>query len=407
MATYTVLTKYVDEITRKVNRVANKCKKAGVPFIFNVGKPFEYPVHFKNFPGSGSTTYMFSFTKIEIDCHFCYDGWRVLGCVQRKDGVLQCFFDSGSLIQEYKNTDFHCDHCHKSVYRSSVVILENEITKERKVVGTSCVKEFTRGGLDGNLIVSIADLSEYIENNLLFMQFDGKNANDLDKEWFEGRGLLGNINRGYSVKKVVSCASSLIREYGFHSSQDMEKATWKFILETMDRYNTYVTKEDEQEAEDAINWILSLDEDEQNNSSYLFNLYQICKNEFCTERYFGFLASLIPAYRKTVVSKKVKTKSSNYVGNVGDKITSNVTITKRLCFDSFYGSCYIILMKDSEGNTLKWKTSKPLNALYREGIQITVTGTVKDHEDYRGEKQTSLIRCKFGDIVEDVQSLTA
>ena len=90
--------------------------------------------------------------------------------------------------------------------------------------------------------------------------------------------------------------------------------------------------------------------------------------------------------------------SSDYLGNVGDKITCNVVITKRLCFDSMYGTCYIIIMKDNNGNILKWKTSKPLNTLYREGPETTVTGTIKEHEEYRGEKQTGLIRCKFGDV---------
>lgn len=406
MAKYTVLTQVVEEITRKVNRIANKCRKANVPFIFNVGNSYQHPVHIRNTQDNGYSTYMFNFTDIEIDCQFRHNGWHVLGCVQRKDGILQCFFDNAELLNQYKDTDFHCDHCQKRVHRNSVVILENENTKERKVVGTSCVKEFTRG-LDGNLIVSLSDLTEYLKSNVVFTQFYGKNANDLncvsdmDEEWFRDRGLLGGIHRCYDIKKVVSCAASLIREYGFHSSQEEDKATWKFILDTMDRYTSYVTEEDEREAEDAINWILNLNEDEQNASSYIFNLYQICKNEYCTSRYFGFLASLIPAYRKANVSKKVKVNSSDYVGNIGDKITSKVVITKILCFDSMYGTCYIILMKDSNGNILKWKTSKPLNALYKEGTETTVTGTVKDHDEYRGEKQTSLTRCKFSEIVEE------
>ena len=80
-----------------------------------------------------------------------------LGLVQRKDGIVQCYFNDASLIAQYKDTDFHCDHCHKNVYRNSITVLENE-SGERKVVGTSCVKEFT-SGLDGNII---AEVREYM-----------------------------------------------------------------------------------------------------------------------------------------------------------------------------------------------------------------------------------------------------
>lgn len=413
MARYMVLTSQAKEVVRKITAIAKKCGKSNVPFTFTVSDPYDYPVHFADGKHLGKpVTYLVSFTDIEVDCQFRYNGWKALGYVQRKEGIVQCYFDTNAqeLIRQYKETDFHCDHCHKRVYRNSVAILENESTNERKVVGTSCVKEFTCG-LDGNLIAQVADLSSYIVNNAVFIQLgdmtvrDFNGVTDLDEEWFSERGAIGRANCGHEVKRVVSCAASLIREYGFHSSQEFEKATWKFILDTMDKYNTYVTEDDEKEAENAINWILGLSEDEQTKSSYIFNLYQICKSEYCSERHFGFLASLIPAYHKANVQKKVVENKSNYIGSIGEKITREVTITKRLCFDSIYGSCWIILMKDNEGNTLKWKTSKCLDQKYVEGCKTTVTGTIKEYEEYRGEKQTALTRCKFAKVADEEETI--
>lgn len=50
-------------------------------------------------------------------------------------------------------------------------------------------------------------------------------------------------------------------------------------------------------------------------------------------------------------------------------------------------------MADCNGNILKWKTSKYVSN--EEGSQTVVTATVKEHELYRGEKQTAITRCKF------------
>lgn len=401
MARYMVLTSQAKEVVRKITAIAKKCGKANIPFTFTVSDPYDYPVHFVDGKKLGNPDiYLISFTDIDVDCQFRYNGWHVLGYVQRKDGIVQCYFDTNAqeLIRQYSNTDFHCDHCRKKVHRNSVVILENEETHERKVVGTSCVKEFTCG-LDGNLIAQVADLTSYIKDNTVFIQLPGevtKDVLDLDEEWLRERSAINSNCLGYSVHRVVSCAVSLIREYGFKSSQDMD-ATWKMIPDTLERYTNYVTEEDEKEAKEAIEWIMSLSEDDRTQTTYLFNLYQICKNEFCFLRHFGFLASLIPAYRKANVKKKVVENTSHYVGTIGEKVTQSVVIIKRLCFDSIYGSCWIILMKDNSGNVLKWTTSKCLDQKYKEGFETTVTGTVKEFEEYRGEKQTSLIRCKFAE----------
>ena len=59
--------------------------------------------------------------------------------------------------------------------------------------------------------------------------------------------------------------------------------------------------------------------------------------------------------------------------------------------------------RDDNQNKLIWKTSKSLvkwldNGEWfcpTEGDRITLKGTVKAHEEYKGEKQTVLTRCKI------------
>ena len=89
---------------------------------------------------------------------------------------------------------------------------------------------------------------------------------------------------------------------------------------------------------------------------------------------------------------------SQYVGEIGEKISANVTFDHTAYYDFKIGwreeRMHIHTFKDDAGNVLVWKTTS--NSLYdcEEGQRYTLTGTVKEHSEYRDEKQTLLTRCK-------------
>lgn len=115
---------------------------------------------------------------------------------------------------------------------------------------------------------------------------------------------------------------------------------------------------------------------------------------------------------------------SNYVGAVGDKISTEVTLVNRYEYTdykfSYYGNThYIYTMKDSDGNVYVWKSTSIMGLVMkddslkgghfirkddtyfiRKGDVIQIKGTVKDHSEYNGTKQTVLTRCKVVDLVE-------
>lgn len=88
---------------------------------------------------------------------------------------------------------------------------------------------------------------------------------------------------------------------------------------------------------------------------------------------------------------------SQYVGEVGQKVTVEAVFLGSPHFERHLGwttePVYIHGFRDKDGNKLVWKTSKWLNL--DEGQKVTITGTVKEHSEYREEKQTSLLRCKI------------
>ena len=407
MATYTFLTSTVKEITTKINRIINKCKKQGIPYTFNVGEAYDKIVEDKE----NKRKFSVNVTDIELDVKFKFNGWTSLGSVCRKDGIVQCYFKDASLINQYKHTDFHCDHCKRHAHRNSVVILEHE-NGERKVVGTSCVQEFTRG-LDGTLIANFNDLDYFLakKDAELDILLQGESLDDMPISAFCERNGIPT----YDVKDIVACASRLVRIYGYENSNS-DDATWKFIGEIYNKSCVAEDKDAYAEAEHAIAWIANMTEEEYTSSSYFFNLRQIIDAGQCTMRHFGLLASLIPSYQnseyKRIMAEK-KVNASNWYGNVGDKFSLTLTYTKSIGYDSQFGGGFFHFFVDDEGNVFKWSTKGLINfevqfpdakfgsRVYdvEQGAIVKISGKIKEHDEYRGEKQTVITRCKY-DVVK-------
>jgi hypothetical protein len=88
--------------------------------------------------------------------------------------------------------------------------------------------------------------------------------------------------------------------------------------------------------------------------------------------------------------------ASNYVGEVGERITVTATLEKVISYESQWGGGYISIFRDGNGNCLKWGNALSDSNGYSvaEGEEVTLTGTVKKHDIYNGERQTVLLRCK-------------
>lgn len=112
---------------------------------------------------------------------------------------------------------------------------------------------------------------------------------------------------------------------------------------------------------------------------------------------------------------EAKKKISQFVGKVGERLNLTLTYIHTASFDvksfSGYGTdrMHIHILKDAEGNTFTWKTGHGLGMdvskneyitwkSAEEGQTVVLKGTVKEHNEYNGEKQTVLTRCKVNEI---------
>lgn len=430
-----------ESLSKKLHTIANKCKKAGVDYIMEIGQlyPQRCMVHcyLKEEHREVKETRVIACRKVNIELKYHINGWAVLGTVNIKSGVRQTYFADASLCQKYVDVDMsHCDHCHTHRKRKSVVVLQNEETHEVKVVGATCCKEFTKG-LDGAMCsewCSVYDDLAHLSIN------DCETKCYFNDEDLPRKSEIGDLDIFHNITSltIVIAASYLICKQGFVSGQDArvcnEFPTSHYVENLVNAcQNEYICwycdrREDEiQKPEDfislgakditkdqidlaysAFEWCKNLTDEEVTEASYLFNLRTLCRYEdtMATNMNAGMLTSLIPTYRRAMDKKrreqaKASEKVSEYMFNVGERVSTDAIFE-----DYFTFSTYSVYSRDGEvvkvvykfnvnGNTLVWITEKAdlINNIHK-GQKVCLTGRVKEHSEYRGTKQTVMTRCK-------------
>lgn len=82
------------------------------------------------------------------------------------------------------------------------------------------------------------------------------------------------------------------------------------------------------------------------------------------------------------------------IGNIGDKITIADVANIECVYssDSYYGVTFMYKIVDKTGNIYMWSTG---NIIDDDKEIVSISGTVKDHKEYKGLKQTWLTRCRI------------
>ena len=107
------------------------------------------------------------------------------------------------------------------------------------------------------------------------------------------------------------------------------------------------------------------------------------------------MASAIVAYNRELAKRQEREQAavSEHIGEVKQRITTEVTVLDTKWIETQYGGSMLVKMVTPEGNRLAWFASNPPDCV-EIGAQLNLTGTVKDHKEFRGAKETNLTRCK-------------
>ena len=83
--------------------------------------------------------------------------------------------------------------------------------------------------------------------------------------------------------------------------------------------------------------------------------------------------------------------ASEYQGEIGEKLELVLTVEKAFALDGYYGPQTLHTMRDYDGNCYVWITAAKS---WEVGTEHHICGTVKDHKQYKGVRQTVLTRCR-------------
>lgn len=308
------------------------------------------------------------------------NGYRVIAVLENVKGENIVRFlvgeeDEAHNVYKYRRR-VDCDHCNHNRQRKHTYILQEEITGRYLQVGRTCLKDFLQG--DITYLVRYAEI-------------------DIDKieEEAVARGEVAEPTY-IGIEDFVAVTIEHVNTYGYTPTRNFGStcnSVWNDFYTPIGSKGKFPIVEtiakNRGEAQEIIEWAKLNGESE---NTYLYNLSVIAKDGLVPSSRRGLAASMVVAYHKSKQGDVEPVKRSEYVGTVGEKIQTSATVEKVLTFEGSYGEVDMILFKDDEGNILKWTTST--DHKMEEGQLRRIVGKVKDHSEYHGTKQTTLIRVR-------------
>ena len=389
-------------LEKHINKIARKCEKYGCDFYYKeVGEVFK--TFKENFDADGNRLeepieITRRFVVIEVEGKAIVNGWRFIGSVEhtQNGNIIHKTVDI-EVPERYYTTQPVCEHCNTNRYRKNTYIVYNEEANEFKQVGATCLNDFTHG-MDATFISSYYAMFNKLAEFEAIPEGCG---------WSEGY---------YHTKEILAYTSAVVKVYGYvgagnrNSTADNVKDFYAidhgyhFFAEIEEAIKTKmrevsfeVTEDDNKVADKIISFIENMEE----SNNYIHNLKVLCSNEMVKYSNINLLCSAIVCWNRELERIERDTKrakenaelmNSEYMGNIGDRITFAIDSWKALTsWETEWGVTVLYRFIDTNGNVIIWKSSKYIDS---EKEVTKLTGTIKEHKEYNGVKQTVVNRCR-------------
>lgn len=405
--TYLIREENIERFEKKMAAIQKKCEATHCSFHCEIkGEKFQTA---KN---SDGVEYTFKYIEVEVEGEAKYEGWRFVATLDHhaEGNVIRAYDTELTIPEKYKTCGPTCEHCNKIRSRKDTYLIYNEDNQEFKQVGKSCLREFTNG-LSAEDIAYFCSIYEAMEG---FGSYSGPSFN----RYIEVEIILRYAFECYKHWGYQKSSNSYVEENGYlpagYRPTSSRVTDYYFINSVPSKVRESFRKEMDEVGFDvnssyavdttaaALEWIRNIGDDELRGNEYLRNLHIICSDTYTDWRSLGILVSLTTAYarhlgkiaeyQKRESERKAEVLASAYVGEVGNRL--EVAATSFSCisaWDNMYGTTFLYKFTDADNHTFIWYASK---AVDDEDLVATVKGTVKDHSEFNGIKQTVLTRCK-------------
>ena len=307
------------------------------------------------------------------------EGYAVVAKIEHLEGgnVVYVFGDVEHKA-EWSEINPRCEHCGGNHGQKVTFIVRDENGNDKQV-GRTCLKDYC--GIDPKRVGWIYELRDIILG--------------LEPESYDFREHAEAY--AFSTLNALALALRVKKLYGYVSSGEPNSNKERLI--DLARHNERPTEEEEAQAEAMLKVIKELDRSDA-IGNLLDNVQSLAKCGYCKFSHFGYIAYAPVAYERYMAvlerqkerqaEKDAERNASEYVGNVGQRITFDVESAKLVTsWEGQWGYTYLYKIIDVAGNVLVWFASKPVPV---EGAK-KIKATVKDHSERDGVKQTVVTRC--------------
>ena len=414
---YSIPEENIENLEKKITRIRNKCAKYGCEFKYErVGEHFEEKTFyeydngiFSEFDGGDRVVNewkeMVKFIDVECDGVAKINGWKFAATLE--------YTEAGNIIEavpgieipnRYYDCEPWCEHCKTRRDRKTSYIVLNEETGEFKQVGRGCLVDFT-GGLSAEWAAQVEsffkeceEASERIGGGSGKIYIKVRDFMVYVAEAIRLFGYVKNDSSGVSTSdRALSC---YLVDNRYRCAKYQREIYDESVARGLDKKNSGSIEL----VDTVIKWAL----ENENDTNYFHNLKVACALDYCDKYKVGILASAFPSFNRELEIEAEKrererkqeseAEKSKWIGEVGKRISfvpvETVCLTS---WDTMYGTTFVNKLVDESGNVFIWKTGTTLTP-YIEGnkemFAVKVTGTVKEHKEYRGVKQTELTRCR-------------
>ncbi len=343
-------------------------------------------------------------------------GWQFVATLQHTDGGNLLRVVPGHtepLPERYRNSDNFCEHCRTDRQRKDVYVLRHE-NGTYKQVGRTCLKDFM-GHANPYAVAELAEMLATIDDMCRGAE---------DDDWL---GCGSGSPRYFSIENFLTTVATVVRQDGW-MSRTTARATFGGATASADtalfllmpslnetdrkaKAKYLGTVEDRAQAVAAIEWARNIAVDPEND--FMWNLRVMAHMEVVDHKTSGIAAAIIRCYivgmeRELRYKKRMKEASeSEFFGTPKKREEFTLTLRDVIACDGTWPSM-LHRWITAEGNLAVWfQSGGSESGEFEVGQTYKVKATVKDHETYKGIKQTALTRLKLVEKVVESETSQA
>lgn len=400
--TITVYAHDADEVVKKLERIGKKAAKYNVPFSYERGEehPEEVSVwEFNHVAGEEYVVdrYMVAAVDFEVECEgfIKANGWRVCAKIEHGDkgnivtGMNNFFGDDSEIDPAWYDAPPRCEHCGTNRKRAVTFMVKREDGTVRQV-GRSCLKDYT--GIDPATAALWAAVCDICVNDF---RIDVGGFHEMRaQEMFE-------------IETILAHAVDEVAKNGYRKADDRDSTRGE--VAKLLREHAAPSEDGKAKAKQIVEWLLT-DCDQDGVIGIERDCVALAKSGYAKMKHLGRLCYMPVAIEKAqerkvreaerAAGKATEAEQSKFVGEVGKRIEIDVASAKIITsWETDYGRTFLYKFVGEDGNVFIWRASgmmydsKADRVIPEETIK-RIKGTVKEHSEYDGVKQTVLTRCK-------------